>query len=1267
MVSLSRSIFSQFSRLSLPNFHRRIAKLQVRVQPDCHWIRKVVSVVPAAVTACVLAAIVLAQGLSLNAQVVSQKPSRVARRHAKPRLTGTNGMTGNADFAGNFTTITSPSGALALGRESDCTLTLATGNYTYSASSITYTETGLTPDYERVLHSEAQLTTTPDVFKSGCAIQPTPGFGSRPGLFVGITTSGVYVYAGLGLIAPTFVEGVYLMVGTTNFNISSFQYSAAGNLATADLNKDGNGDLVITTNPLASAANVTVMLGNPDGSFKTAVNYPIAGNYSQAAVIDDVDGDGNLDIVAVSGDQQISVLLGNGDGTFKAAKSFAAPTLPGYSSAGNTPITNLITADLRGNGKRDVICSNGLVLLSNGDGTFTPVSAPAFPYYQDPLSGFGVSLASGDVNNDGKVDLVLNNSSTISIWIGKGDGTFTEGQSYATIDTDGFISVSDLDGDGNADIFVGLGDGGVFAGDDGSPNLSYALMGNGDGTFRGAPQIGFGAYTGNNLADVTGSGTLDLITNTVNTPYGYPDTVVPTFTVQLGTGKGSFSLVSTITGPASFVLNGTTVTGANTAAASTYAVGDIDGDGKADLVFAESGIYRGNSQDGVPIYFTAISNGDGTFPTPTPHAFPQIAPAGDFDDGITVNGLQITNFSKGGKAGLIFTFNEQAGGPTITQPYTQGFAVLPGNGDGTFGTPLITTTASSATAINFNFGPQIAAIADLNGDGNPDLVVINNTYVFGVGAASQVEVFLGNGDGTFKAPILVTTPANPTNLILSDFNKDGKLDLAVVCGAINAQTDELAILLGNGDGTFGAPAIMTVVSDINGGATVAAADFNADGNVDLAMFSPYGFAGIFYGNGDGTFTSVNTGSYVVPKDLFNLSVGGAAVAVDLNGDGKPDILAGNTILLNLYGTSVATPPAASTTALAASPTTITVGASVTFTATVTGPSGNTTVPTGTVTFMDGATALGHGTLNASGVATYTTTALPIGSDSITAVYAGDANFNPSTSAAVVVTVNAVVATTTALAASPTSALTGVNIGFTATVTPASGAVTPTGTVTFYDGATSIGSGTLNGSGVGTFSTTALAAGSHPITAQYGGSTAFAASTSTAVTVTITVPPPDFSIAISPTSGTETSSAPATTTLTVTPINAFTGTVSFACSGQPSYIACSFGPSTLTPAGSAVNTTVSFAASANASARPAPGARPAPLVCLAFGFGFLLLARARKYRYLFRATAVLLFVVAMVNIVACGSAKPTPQTNTVTITATSGTISHTTTYSLTSTK
>lgn len=178
-----------------------------------------------------------------------------------------------------------------------------------------------------------------------------------------------------------------------------------------------------------------------------------------------------------------------------------------------------------------------------------------------------------------------------------------------------------------------------------------------------------------------------------------------------------------------------------------------------------------------------------------------------------------------------------------------------------------------------------------------------------------------------------------------------------------------------------------------------------------------------------------------------------------------------------------------------------VGQPVTFTATVTTP--NPATPTGTVTFKDGVATLGTGTLS-GGLATLQTSALTVGNHSlIHAVYGGDANFVTSTSSDVKQTVTRGT-TTTAAGAAPNPSKFGQSVTFTATVmatAPASG--TPTGTVTFKNGATTLGTGILS-AGTATFATSALTVGNHPgIHAIYGGDAGFAISTVSGVTQTVT--------------------------------------------------------------------------------------------------------------------------------------------------------------------
>jgi hypothetical protein len=992
--------------------------------------------------------VLLPGATQLHGQSLSPR-SRVIKRNATSRFTGSDGsQTGTADFQGNFTAISAaPGQALILFRQPDCSLSLGTGTYNVGAG--TYSETGLTANYERTLHTEAGLTTTPDVFTKKCSMSPAAGLNSTPFVFVGNTTKGVGVFAAIGLGA-TGNESLYIAAGTSSFTLTNFAFAAAGVIATADLNGDGNGDLVITNTSVGNAGGaVTVLLGNDDGTFETGVTYPTTGTGTDAVVIDDFNGDGKLDLAAISDTaqptQQISILLGKGDGTFSPAQSFAVPTLSGYATS--TPASGLISGDFRNSGKKDLVLSNGAELLGNGDGTFTAAANPAFPYF---ATGSPTNLASGDVNNDGKLDVVVSLGSTVSIYTGKGDGTFTAGNSYAAIGSTGYVAIDDLDGDGNQDIYIGLGDGGVYVGDSYDPNLSYALMGHGDGTFAGAPAIhppagpanqALDGYTGTNMGDVNGD--------------GYPDLIVPgsstTYNVLLGSAAGTYNIASSIQVPASFTLFGKTITGAT--ASSYAAVADVNGDGKADLVFVDGGLnpYMANgenAQNPLPVYFVALSNGDGTFKAPVAYPFPQVAPASDFDINLMVSGVAAGATTASGHVDLIFPFTDVVGGTNVASPYIAGFVVLAGNGDGTFSaTPALTTTSSSATAPTDLNPEQISALVDLNGDKKLDLLTLTPSFSIANGASTQLQLLLGNGDGTFQTPSNVTvaasgTPTSTYSVLVSDLNKDGKLDLVCLNETNASSQAQMAIALGNGDGTFQAPTLLNVSGgDSIRSSGIAAADFNADGNIDLALLDPGDLSGIYYGNGDGTFISVPSNGNVYPKDLINVAAGGMSIATDLNKDGKPDILAGNTILLNIYGSApVITPPASSTTTLKASATTITTGTSVTFTATVAGASGSSGTPTGTVTFLDGATKLGSGTLNGSGVATYATSSLATGSHSITAQYGGDTNFAASTSSAVTITVNAIPASFT-LGASPTSlpiASSGKTATTTLTVTPSGG-------------------------------------------------------------------------------------------------------------------------------------------------------------------------------------------------------------------------------------
>src|SRR5579872_105336 len=885
-------------------------------------------------------------------------------------------------------------------------------------------------------------------------------------------------------------DGTFTTSGNTNNTVSAAGLSGG---TVADVNGDGKLDVIVVDD--GNPGNVWTLLGNGDGTFKAPTSVALGGQLGGSVVIADLNGDGLLDITANDPNtNELTVYLATSASTYAAAAQYTT-------SDGNYYGCSTTLGDLSGDGKPEIVssnCSNSgndiTVYVNNGDGTFA-----TGVYYDGAVSGGATSgaadvytnaVAIADVNGDGKADIIATNdySGDVTILFGNGDGT-------VNVPTFGYATggypvvpaiVADFNGDGFADLIV-LDD---------VSSLVY-LKGYGDGTFRAALDYYAAADTfANSYAVASGDFNGD----------GYADFVV---------GNSCYSCTNPL-GITVFLSNpdGSYQPGVTYGSSSSMwfaAVADFNGDGKLDI--AATDYNAGTVQ---------IFNGDGT---------------GNFTAGPTFN----TDLASANPYGVfVADFNKDGHPDLAIANYGSDISILLNDGTGNFQAPI---------PIPLNgYVWQGVAIADL-GNGTLDIVAP-------FWSGSDVAVLIGNGDGTFQPEqdLPLGTGYELDAVALGDFNGDKKLDMAVTMNGGSGQ--DIAIALGNGDGTFGTFSIVpSSLQNLNLVTSpypqnIQAADIDGDGNVDLVYANErYGTVGVLFGQGNGSF-----------YDPVEYPVGGYAwglLVADVNGDGAPDVItadsdfAGATVLLNANGTGTF---GSYTIGSSAQGATITAGQSATFTLTIT-PSNHYngtvafTCPSGlpqlaTCTFSPSSVTL-DGLTPVTVKLTVTTTAptaslqIPVGinphgnshSTMLLASLNGMGVFgmilagsfrtkrNPWSALGILAlamcfflvgcggsgstpTTNpppTKANTTSSVSSSAATVLIGQPVTFTGKVSASSG--TPTGTVTFLDGTTKLGMGTLS-NGSAAFQTSSLAAGVHNVTVAYSGDSNFDASTSTALNQTV---------------------------------------------------------------------------------------------------------------------------------------------------------------------
>lgn len=607
--------------------------------------------------------------------------------------------------------------------------------------------------------------------------------------------------------------------------------------AVGDWNDDGDLDVI----DVARGGGAHFYPGRGDGTLDAPRDLGILGGIYGALEAADFDRDGHLDLAAgMLNEQQVHILWGAGDGTFPTRTVIDGITEP----------SRIVIGDLNEDQRLDLVVApaffNQLAVILGGDARTFTIAAPI------PVAALGYGLTLRDLNGDRHLDVAIADAFAfvLSIAPGNGDGTFGTRKDYPAGQFTEGVAFGDFDGDPYPDAVLGN-----------SINSEVVIL-------RGQPDGSFGAPishpAGQNLfevrvADLNGDGRSDVVASDA---IGYG-----VLLQQEDHGFGQFA-------------------GLPGSMATDLVAVDVNGDSLRDLVMTEGDF------DSLLVY---LGKSDGAF---------QPARASNVGSSLPYR-LATADLNHDGKIDAV-TANFFAG--TIT--------VLLGRGDGTFETPVtypagagtidvtlgdidsdgdadaavaLLEGASVLIFINDGHGtltrgidvaaraPQHVNLADLNGDGRPELIVGDRTDPIETEAPGYLVVHPGNGDGTFGTPREYSGHRIPGGSVLADFNRDGKPDLAVADFNRNAR-----IYLGDGTGALTLTATLPHSPGVH---HLAAADFTGDGIPDLATANGY-IVMTYPGNGDGTFDR--------PDGFIPGNGAYAIAAIDTNHDGRPDLAAGTT-------------------------------------------------------------------------------------------------------------------------------------------------------------------------------------------------------------------------------------------------------------------------------------------------------------------------------------------------------------------------------------